>query len=372
VGVMALIVVIGVMTGFESDLKSRILGVQSHIVVKRTDDGFRDYPQAVEYLEKKDSVVSVTPFAYIQTMLRSPMGVSGAIVQGIDPERANQGIRNMDSSGLKKDTGLDPTLPGILLGQELARNLGVSGGDTIYLISPKGMISPVGHMPSMRKFEVRGIFETGMYEYDGSFAYIDLKEAQHLLRMGDTVTGIEIWLDNPEEARDVAKDISAHLGEGYQVQDWMQMNLNFFSALRLEKTVMFIILTLIVLVAAFNIAGSLIMTVMGKKRDIAILKAMGATDKNIRKIFVFNGTVIGCAGTFIGVCLGTGLCLLLKHYQFIQLPSDVYYITTIPVVLNVTDVVLIAVAALLICFLATLYPAMIAAKSDPLEALRYD
>jgi lipoprotein-releasing system permease protein len=233
------------------------------------------------------------------------------------------------------------------------------------------MISPVGHLPAMRRFTVAGLFSSGMYEFDGSLAYISLPVAQRLLRMGDAVTGIEIRVRDIYNARDIAETIVDSLGFPYWAKDWSQMNRNLFSALKLEKTVMFIILALIILVAAFNIASSLIMMVLQKTRDIAILKAMGATDRSIRKIFVAKGVAIGLVGTVLGVCFGIILCVLLQHYQFIELPGDVYYITTLPVKLQLMDVLLIAVSAVAICFVATLYPALQASRLDPVEAIRY-
>jgi lipoprotein-releasing system permease protein len=210
-----------------------------------------------------------------------------------------------------------------------------------------------------------------MYEYDGSLAYVHIKDAQRMLRMGDSVTGIEVRVNDIYSANKIAEEIVSHLGFPYWALDWMQMNRNLFFALKLEKTAMFIILTLIILVAAFNIAGTLIMMVMGKTRDIAILKAMGATDKSIGKIFVFKGMVIGSIGTVIGVCLGFLLCTILEKYKFIELPGDVYYITTLPVKLESLDVLLIAAAAMGISFLATLYPARQASKLNPVDAIRY-
>jgi lipoprotein-releasing system permease protein len=223
----------------------------------------------------------------------------------------------------------------------------------------------------MKRFEVVGLFESGMYEYDGSLAYIDLKDAQKMLNMKDSVTGIEVRVDDIYNARNIAKKIVAELGFPYWARDWMRMNHNLFSALKLEKTVMFIILALIVLVAAFNIASTLIMMVMGKTKDIAILKAMGAMDSSIRKIFIYKGMIIGAVGTSLGVSLGFIICKLLEKYKFIQLPGDVYYISTLPVRLEALDVLMIASAAMVICFLATLYPASQASKLNPIEAIRY-
>lgn len=377
VGVMALIVVIAVMTGFEYDLKSRILGVESHIVIMRHNVPFSDYRNILEHVENTDGVEAATPFINSQVILRSSLSLSGAVLRGIDPDSADRVIKNLDKVSLKnlketdqrKSTSI--TMPAIILGKELAKNLGVMQGDPVYLISPRGMISPIGHIPTMKRFRVAGLFESGMYEYDRSLAYIHIKDAQKILRMGDSVNGIEVRVNDIYNARNIAGRIVKELGFQYWARDWMQMNQNLFSALKLEKTVMFIILALIVLVAAFNIASTLIMMVMEKTKDIAILKAMGATNKSIRKIFVFKGIVIGSMGTILGVCLGFILCTVLKYYQFIELPGDVYYITTLPVKLELLDVVMIASAAMAISFLATLYPARQASKLDPVEAIRY-
>ncbi len=377
VGVMALIVVIAVMAGFESDLKERILGVESHIVLMRHGGSLSDYRKISKQIDTLDGVTAATPFIYTQIMLRSPSGVSGAVLRGIDPDSAGRVIKILKNSGLQnlkqfQGQGNSKSLvPGVILGKELARNLGVGEGDAVYLISSQGMISPIGYLPAMKRFKVAGLFESGMYEYDGSLAYINLKDAQKILHMEGAVTGIEVRVKDVYDARNIAEKIVSNLGFPYWAKDWMQMNHNLFSALKLEKTVMFIILALIVLVAAFNIASTLIMMVMGKTKDIAILKAMGALDSSIRKIFIFNGMIIGSVGTTLGVCLGFIMCELLEKYKFIELPGDVYYISTLPVRLNPMDVLIIAAAALIICFIATLYPARQASKLNPVEAIRY-
>jgi len=377
VGVMALIVVIAVMAGFESDLKTRILGIESHLVVRRHGEPIVDYQKISTRIAAIPGVAAATPTVNDQIMLRSAAGVSGAVVRGVDSDTAGGVISVLTPEILgalkppaqKNGAGFVP--PGIILGKQLGRRLGVIVGDVVYIISPRGMLIPAGHVPGMRRFKVTGFFESGMYEFDGSLSYIRLSQAQKMMRMPGAVSGIDVRLNDIYQAKEVAAKISDTLGFPFWTQTWMQMNKNLFSALKLEKTVMFIILALIVLVAAFNIASSLIMMVMEKTRDVAILKAMGATNKSIRKIFVFKGLVIGAIGTLLGVVFGFALCWLLEKYKFIELPGDVYYITTLPVRLEMLDVVMIAAAAIVICFLATLYPANQAAKLDPVDAIRY-
>jgi len=374
VGVMALIVVIAVMAGFEADLKSRILGGQPQVILKRHGGAFTDYHRVLQEVEQTEGVEAATPFILSQIMLRARGGASGAVLRGIDPKSAGRVMTTLKQVNLPDPAEADApaAIPGIVLGRELARNLGVVEDDVIYLISPRGMLSPIGHVPAMKQFKVTGFFESGMYDYDQTFAYINIKDAQKLMRMGEAVTGLDIRVTNIYDARKVAQKIASRLDFPYWAMDWMQMNRNLFKALKLERRVMFIILTLIILVAAFNIASSLIMMVMGKTRDIAILKAMGATERSIRKIFVFNGMVIGSFGTMLGLALGLFLCFLLKHIDVHELAGDIYYFTTsLPVKLELVNVVAIIAAALMICFLATLYPARQAAKLDPVEAIRY-
>ncbi len=374
-GVMALIVVIAVMTGFEADLKTRILGGQPQVMIMRHGGAFTQYRKILQEVEKTPGVEAATPFIYAQIMLKSKNGAAGAVLRGIDPESAGRVMKTLQDLNLPSSTeakSSQSSSPGIVLGRELAKNLAVVEGDAIYVISPRGMISPIGHVPTMRQFKVTGFFESGMYEYDQTFAYINIRDAQKIMRLGDSVTGLDIRVTDLYDARNIAQKITGKLGFPYWARDWMQMNRNLFKALKLERRVMFIILTLIILVAAFNIASSLIMMVMGKTRDIAILKAMGATERSVQKIFVLNGMVIGALGTLIGLGLGLVICTVLKHYNIHELAGDIYYFTTkLPVKLEFFDVASIIAAALLICFFATLYPARQAAKLNPVEAIRY-
>ncbi len=377
VGVMALIVVIAVMAGAQSEFRSRILGVQSHAVLMRYGGEFSEYRQVIEQLEGDADIVATRPFILTQVMLRSPTGISGAVLKGVAPptdiERNIQGIGEALEilyAAAPENTDQRGGAP-VVLGKELGRKLGVVRGDTLYVISFRGVVSPMGHVPSMKRFHVAGFFESGMYQFDEAYAFVRLKDAQRILKLGDTVSGIEIRVDDIYRADQIAKRLGARLGFPYRIQDWMQMNANLFYALRLEKVAMFVILTLIVLVAAFNIASTLIMMVMEKTKDIAILKAMGATNRHIMRIFVIKGMMIGISGTLLGVGLGTLLCAVLKRYPIIQLPGDVYYFTSLPVQLQATDVITIALAAIGICFLATLYPARQAARLNPVDAIRY-
>jgi lipoprotein-releasing system permease protein len=374
------------MTGFETDLREKILGVTSHIVLMKHGGGIADYRAVCKRVEEVDGVVAATPFIYTQVMLKSASNISGAVLRGIEPQTAVRVVdveKNLEEGNLKaleapprfqgaiskKAGGL---VPGIILGKELADTLGVREGDTVYIISPKGMLTPIGQVPGMKRFTVSGIFKSGMYEYDSSLAYIALGEAQKIVRIGDKVTGIEIRVQDLYRAGAIARSIGESLGFPYFTRDWMRMNRNLFAALKLEKVAMFIILTLIVLVAAFNIASTLIMMVMDKHKDIAILKSMGATSRSIKKIFVLEGLIIGIVGTCLGVCGGALLCWLLAQYKFIELPGDVYYISTLPVRMELLDVAIISFGAIIISFMATLYPARQAARLDPAQALRYE
>lgn len=378
VGVMALIVVIAVMAGFEADLKARILGGQANVILLRYSGPFEEYRDVLRRVDAVPGVAASTPFIYSQVMLRTAANTTGAVLRGIDPATIGGVLKTLQDVKLPEAApagGSGPNggpLPGIVLGRELAKNLGVVPGDVVHLISPRGMLAPTGHVPAMKPFRVSSYFESGMYEFDQTFAYIQLSDAQRLLRMGDSVTGVEVRVDDIYQARTVADAIVAELGSAYYARDWMQMNRNLFKALKLERRVMFIILTLIVLVAAFNIASSLIMMVMGKTKDIAILKAMGANNRSIRKIFVFNGMVIGTIGTGLGLLLGVVLCSLLRQYNIHELTGDIYYFTSqLPVKMEALDVACIVAAAMAICFVATIYPARQAAKLDPVEAIRY-
>lgn len=381
VGVTALIVVIAVMNGFKEDLRDKILGVTSHVVISRFDGNISKYQEVRAKVGEVSGVNAATPFIYTQVMISSRKAISGAVLRGIEPKTASKVInlpKNLRAGSLEeleaenKPEGMRST-PGIILGNELARNIGASRGEPVTVISPLGRLTPLGRVPRSQTFRVAGIFDSGMYEYDSTIAYVSLWAAQRFLGIGDRVTGIEVRVDDIYEADRVARAIGKALdGYPYWSRDWMRMNKNLFSALKLEKIVMFIILTLIILVAAFNIVGTLIMVVVEKTRDIAILKSMGATRRSIMKIFLIEGAVIGLVGTLLGLLGGYTLCTLLATYKFIELPSDVYYISTLPVKMNPLDVALIALAAIVITLAASVYPAWQASRFDPAEAIRYE
>ena len=376
VGVMALIIVLAVMNGFEKELKDRILGATAHVHVTSLEGSIADPFAVARRVRQIPGVAGASPYIFSQMMISSGIGSAGGVLRGVDvatigevtrlPKDIRQG--SIDALRPKGDAGL----PGILLGRELAGNLGVSVGEVVEVLVPGGNVTPLGTFPRVTRFRVGGISESGMYEYDATFAYVSLPEAGRLLGMDERGTGIEVKVDDVYAAGKVSARIRSTLGHPYWAKDWMQTNRNLFSALRLEKVVMFIILVLIVMVAAFNIISTLIMIVMEKTRDIAVLMTMGATRGTILRVFALEGVLIGVVGTGIGTALGVLLCDLLRRYQFIRLPSDVYYISTLPVLLDPANILLVSGSSVLICFLATLYPSLQAARIDPAEAIRYE
>ena len=372
VGVMALVVVLSVMTGFERDLRDKILGANAHVVVQSVAGPLENYRDLAGRIERLEGVVAATPYVASQVMLLVGGTVQGALLRGVDPgsvARATELARFMVQGSLE-NLAREPA--GLVVGQEMARNLGILPGDVVQVVSPSGGLTPMGMIPRVRAFRVVGVFASGMYEFDTGVVITSLRAAQDFLRAGDRVDGIEVRVTDIYRARDVARAIERNLGARVWARDWMEMNRNLFSALKLEKTAMFVILALIVLVAAFNIASSLIMVVLEKTREIGILKSMGATARSIRRIFVLEGMVIGGLGTLGGIVGGWILCYLLDRYRFIKLPSDVYYIDTLPVVMEPEVFAGVALCALVLCFLATLYPSWQAARLDPVETLRYE
>ncbi len=347
VGVLALIVVLAVMSGFEKTLKEKILGTQAHLVLlKASQEGMDHYEEVAMRVQEVKGVVSAAPFIFNQVMLSSESNVSGVVIKGIDPDRVGnvtELAHNMKAGRLQDlKEGGDRDLTGIILGVELAKHLGVSLNDIIQVISPLGTVTPMGMMPKMKRFRIVGIFYSGMYEYDNTMAYISLESAQKFFVMGARVTGIEIKTNDLYQVKKIGKEIRQKMGFPFWTKDWMEMNRNLFSALKLEKIAMFIILVLIVLVAAFNIISTLIMVVMEKNKDIAVLKSMGAPSMGILKIFIIEGGVIGVVGTIFGTILGLGAAFNLEKitgfvenlFGFKILSSDVYYIRSTPSILD--------------------------------------
>ena len=373
-GVMALLVVLSVMSGFHDDLQKKILGVNAHIVLQSHDGGISNHEDLMDRIKRVEGVKAVSPFIMGQVMLSHNNRAHGVYIRGIDTkyEKHATEIHNRMYSGIFDDIEKDGDLPGIIIGRDLAANLGVIPDDTVNVISPVGEVGPFGMLPRMKKFRVVGLFEMGMYEYDANLAIASLRPVQEFLRYQDQVTAIEIRLHDIYAASRTKEKIHDLLGEPFYVRDWIEMNKNLFAALKLEKLAMFVILTLIVLVAAFNIVSTLIMNVIEKEREIAILKAMGSSSRGIMSIFMIQGLLIGLVGTLIGLFGGYVVSYLIHTYEIIKLPSDVYYLSHLPVKMKLSDFFAVCASAIIISFLATLYPARQASRLDPVEALRYE
>jgi len=391
IGVTALIVVLAVMTGAQDDIREKIIGANSHILVTSVSPiDPKEKEMIIDTVKKMEGVVAASAFIYNQVIITSVERVSGIVLRGIDtdpvPKSTDIG-KYMTDGNLEylsekfERTSIEPDdfgakteihRHGVILGRELARNLGVMLGDPVTIISPMGKMTPVGMTPISRQFYVAGIFHTGMYEFDSSLALISIGQAQSLFKMGENVTGIEIKVEDIDDAPEIADKIQLKIGFPYSARDWQKLNQSLFFALALEKTVIGLILILIIFVAAFNIVSTLIMVVLEKTKDIAILKALGASRGAVMKIFFLEGLIIGFTGTALGVAGGVLLCEILKKYQFIKLPSDVYNMETLPVSMNFPDVVVVSLAAMFITALAALYPAWSASKIDPAESLRYE
>ncbi len=372
---MALIIVLSVMGGFQEDLQRKILGANAHIVVLNYGGKIKDYELLRDKINSIQGVKYSSPFIYGQVMLSKGERAYGVVVRGIEPgleAKTTDILKYLKEGGVNNLKENSSGIPGIIVGRELSMNLGLFVGDEVKMISPMGDIGPLGMLPRMKKFRVEGIFEVGMYEYDSSLALINIYDAQNFFKFHDEITGIEVRVDEVYNSEEIVENIEAALGPPYYARDWMQMNRNLFSALKLERIVMFIILTLIIVVASFNIISNLIMIIIEKTREIAIMKAMGATSKSIMSIFMIHGLIIGIAGTAIGVIGGYAVCRLLKTYKFINLPPDVYYLSYLPVRMNLFDFIVVPAAAILISFLATIYPSWQAARLHPVEPLRYE
>ena len=399
VGVTALIMVLAVMEGFEIDLRKKILGSNAHVVVLHYDGYFDDYEPTVEKIAATEGVAAVAPFVYTEAMVQGRFGASGVIVKGVDLNRtssvtdvrenlivgpAGSITSEEEKAGVFASLREPPraiaqpaedtdALPGIIIGVQLANQLSLFPGDRLHLINPiGGGTGPMGApMPVVRPFRVAGIFNSGMYEYDTKWTYVAIPDLQTFLKTGDKITGFEVRGHDIEESATIKSRLDGDLGYPFYTNHWMSLNKSLFEALALEKVVMGLILSLIVMVASLNIVGMLILVVVTRTREISILRAMGASAARVRQVFVFEGLIIGIVGTVIGTGLGLLGCEGLKRYEW-PLDTDVYYLDTLPVVVQYDTVALVALAAVGICFLATLYPATIAARIRPVDGLRYE
>jgi len=379
-GVAALIVVLSVMNGFQQELRARILAVVSHVQISGPGGWLADWRKVAGEVRGEPHVVAAAPYVNAQGMLSYAQGVHGVLVRGIDPA-LEEGVadigRHMRQGSL---SALRPGEFNIVLGAELARAIGALVGDKVALIAPQGRVTPAGVIPRLKQFTVAGTFELGMYEYDANLALVNLEDAQKLYQLGGAVSGVRLKLDDLFEARGVARDLSAKLAPAAYASDWTRSHANFFRAVEIEKRVMFIILTLIVAVAAFNIVSTLVMLVTDKQADIAILRTLGAAPSSVMQIFVVQGAMIGVIGTLIGVVGGVLLALnvgtvvpAIEHLVgFRFLSPDVYYISELPSDVQMPDVVTIGLVSLVMSFVATLYPSWRASRVNPAEALRYE
>jgi lipoprotein-releasing system permease protein len=374
VGVMVLVIVIAVMTGFQSELKKRILGIEAHMLVMRHSGWIENHHEVQDQLETVEGVKDAAPFVFGQGMLRAAGGVSGLVLRGIDPDKSTIQVDIRDGKTLAQllASNVQSHETGIVLGSVLAEKLKLKPGDGAMLMVLGGrQTNSTRQLPRMHRLKVVGMFETGMHQYDGSIGYIHMKPLQRMVGVGDLVTGFEVRVEDPDKVEAAAAGVISKLGFQYWANHWKQMHHNLFSMLALQKLMMYVILTLIIVVAAFNVASALIMMVREKTKDIAIMKAMGATHGSLKKIFLGKGLVIGAVGISIGVITGLALCTVLNRYQFIELPGDVYFLTSLPVELSIFDLGAIVLGTMVICAIASFYPANQASKMNPVDAIRF-
>ncbi|MCX7034920.1 MAG: lipoprotein-releasing ABC transporter permease subunit [Arenimonas sp.] len=379
IGVIALITTIAVMSGFQQELRDRILGMVAHATVSGVDGPLQDWPKAVAYANADPRVVGAAPYTETEALLQGAQR-RGAILRGVLPETEPRVSEIADKMKQGKLTDLKDGEFRIILGQELAILLGVGVGDPVNVFISEATVTPLGALPRAKRFTVVGIFEAGAQEYDLGLALVHLGDAQRLGRMGEGVTGVRLKLVDLWDAWPVARDLSQRMDGYYRVRDWSRDNANFFRALKMEKTVMFILLSLVIAIAAFNLVSSLVMLVQDKQSDIAILRTLGMSPGGIMRVFIVQGLVIGVVGIAVGVAGGVLLASNLSHVvRFIEtlvgaelMPSDVYYISGVPTAVYASDVAMVAAVAFVLCLLATLYPAWRASRTDPATALRYE
>jgi lipoprotein-releasing system permease protein len=385
-GVASLVIALSINAGFQKDLQDQLLGSQSHInLVRVQNDGIENWRELMERLEKQPHVTGVAPAMYGQVMASRGARASGALLKGVIPGYENRVSELLKSIKLGSAAPLEPcadtdeacktgkTLPPVVLGKDLAETIGATVGSTIMIISPQGELSPLGMMPKYQQFKVAGIFRSGFYNYDSAWGFIRLSDAQRLFSLPESVISvIEFKIDDLYKAEEVGNELEKAAGPGFLAKNWMDENRALFRALRLERVVTFLTIGLIVFVAALNILISLIMMVMEKTKDVAVLISMGARRRQIRGIFMFQGVLIGVIGTVAGLILGYGVAIAGAKYHFVALSSEVYSIDYLPFAPRLIDGVLVAAVALLISFVATLYPSWSAARVLPAEALRYE
>jgi len=374
VGVAAIIIVLSVENGFHKELRDRILGASPHITISQFGYKPIEYQgegdSIVDKIRRVPGVVQVAPFIYSKILMRAGALVEGGVVKGVDPDLEGE-LTDIKKSVLDGSFSFDSS--GVVIGCELARSLGLFVGDQIVLFSPfAGTTTPVGYLPRTKTFRVNGIFDAGMYEYNASFVFVGLADLQSFLGMPGSVNGFEVKCADPLNASRLARRIAFELGMPFRAIDWVVQNKNLFTALRLEKVVTFIVLVLIVFVAAFNIVGMLTMMVLRKTREIGILKTIGAKSQSITRLFMLVGLLIGVTGTAGGALFGFVVSYLLNRYRFVSLPGDVYFIKNLPVEMQWQDFVVVCASALVITFAATFYPAWRAARLQPVEAIRYE
>ena len=379
IGVTALITTISVMNGFQDELRDRILGMVSHATIDGLDGPLQDWPQAVALSQHDSRVLGAAPYVETEALLQGSRR-QGALIRGVLPSLEP---RVSDLGAKMKEGKLSDLTPGsynIILGRELAQTLGVEVGDSVNVFVSEATVTPIGPIPRARRFHVSGIFEVGAQEYDFGLAVIHLQDAQRLMRMDSGVTGVRLKLKDIWDAWNVARSLADEMQGMYRVHDWTRDHENFFRSLKMEKTVMFVLLSLVIAIAAFNLVSSLVMLVQDKQADIAILRTLGLSPASVMRVFMVQGTVIGVVGVTLGVVSGVLLSVNLSYIvKFIErltgselMPADVYYISGVPTAVEPSDVALVAVIAFVMCLLATIYPARRAARTDPASALRYE
>ncbi len=387
IGVAALVIVMSVYNGVTREARDKILGINPHILVMPSHPGAFEPPAGeagpgaamgepwISRISSVPGVTSVSPYLYAETLLSTSYGATGLVVRGIsdDPSAGSLKLLEKLEGGRMSDFAPAEGAQGILIGRDLARRFRLSVGSRVNLMSPAGQKTTAGFVPKLRSFRVAGIYRSGMSEFDSRLAYAPLHAVQDVMGYPKSfISGLEVFVEDPYDAQKTAEEIGRTLGPSFYTRNWIDMNANLFAALQMERFGMFIVLLMVILVGSFSIITSLVMLVMEKTRDIAILMSMGATAAQVRRIFTLQGLLIGAAGTILGYVLGIILALLLKKYQFIELPQGVYMMDTLPVIIEFFDLAVIGLVSMLLCLAATIYPARQAARLIPAEALRYE